>query len=119
MASNDITISQGEDKTFNLTVLDANGVAFDLTNTVIHLRVKYNSRETTNLIALSSADITEILITDAVNGLADIMFVPTDTDTLDPAEYSYDVWVVVTATSKQHRAIKLRKFTIEARVTVI
>ncbi len=117
--ANEITIAQGEDKTFNLAVKDKDGAAYDLSDTVVHLRVKYNSTETTNLITKSSADVAEILITDAANGLADIMFVPADTETLDPADYSYDIWVVITATTKQHRAISLKKFTVEPRVTVI
>lgn len=113
-----ITIVQGENKSLRLSVTDKNDIVVDLTGSTLTLTVKSKVGETTNLIQKISTDIAEIKITDAVNGIAEIYFVPVDTQTLDPLDYVYDLWVKFPDT-RAFAIVKVSNFNVTERVTVL
>jgi hypothetical protein len=115
---NAISIIRGQSKTYALAVTDKNGDPVDLTGSRVIFSVKTSFCAEDALIRKDSNNgTTEIEITNALGGLADIKIVPSDTNTLDATEYIFDVWVVLSS-GKQYPVIPPSKLVVEAGVTV-
>lgn len=119
MSSNCIAIdvAQGETKTLELTVTNADGDPVNLTGATVYFTVKA-SRDGSALIEKDSGTPAEAQITDAANGEAEIYLVASDTSSLDAGSYVYDVWVVLSGGAR-HQVIDPSTFEITVPVTVI
>lgn len=117
---NQIEIYRGASKTYILEVLDADNVAVDLTSARIVLTVKCDLNDPGPLIQKDS-DVgggVEIDITKPLEGIAEIKFVPSDTQTMDVGEYTFDVWVVL-ASGTRGPVLLPSPFRVLAGVTVL
>jgi len=115
---NSISIIRGSSKTYALAVTDKNGEPVDLTGSRVIFSVKATFCEEDALIRKDSANgTTEIEITNALGGLADIKMVPSDTNTMNAGEYVFDVWVILSS-GKQYPVIPPSKLLVEPGVTV-
>lgn len=92
---NALQMVRGTSKTIELTVSDENGDAFDLTSAVVWFTVKKRITDETVLIQKRSTIVSEVAITDARAGQAEIYLVPGDTFKLDTREYVFDIWVII------------------------
>jgi len=112
----DKEVFQGDDKTYELTVVDDADppVAVAITGFTIKFTVKEFKTDTTNKIQKTTADAAEILITDGPNGLAEIYLVPADTAVLS-GEFFYDI--EVTNLSSKIYTIATGRFTIKLDIT--
>jgi len=101
-----VTIFRINNRTLKCTAWDKkNDVAIDITNATIHFNVKKRDTDEEYLFTKSTAEITEIEITDAPAGKFNIYIVPTDTEDLEPGQYYFDVTLVTTGT-KRYTLIK-------------
>jgi len=91
---NALQMVRGTSKTIELEVSDENGDAFDLTTAVVWFTVKKRISDEIAIIQKRSSNATEVVITDARAGQAEIYLVPGDTFALDVREYVFDIWVV-------------------------
>lgn len=115
---NSLTIFRGSSKTLALKVKNAEGDAVDLTGARIVFTVKCRISDVDNLIQKDSDNgATEIEITDAVLGCAEIKLGPTDT-LIDAGKYVFDVWVVL-ASGEKHLIVGPSDLVIAAGVTVL
>lgn len=119
--SNKIIIFSGDDRTLSLSVNQSDGSVVDLTGAKIWFTVK-NRLADTDADALiqkrntaAGGGDTEILVTDAPNGQAQIFIIPTDTEDVDAAIYSYDIQVIL-STGKKH-TITRSQFCVKEDVT--
>lgn len=99
-SSQNKTMYRGDDKTFQITVKDADGVAVNITGATLTFSVKIDPNEPTPLILKDSSDNTEIDLTDPTNGIAEIYLVPADTRDLEAGTYVYDVQIITSGTKK-------------------
>ena len=120
--SDKITIFSGDDRTLSLSVnLESDGSPVELTGAKIWFTVKSDSAETDAAAlvqkrnAAAGGGDTEILITDAAGGQAQIFLIPSDTEDADAATYQYDIQVIL-ATGKKH-TITRSLFCVLADVT--
>lgn len=97
-SANAVQLVRGTTKTFELTVLDDAGGAFDLTGASLWFTVKKTIKDVDFVVQKRSTDPSEIAITSAKEGKASIYLLPADTNLLDVREYVFDVWVVVVPT---------------------
>jgi hypothetical protein len=114
MGDQEIEIYRGDNKTYEVTVVDADGAAFNLTGARIVFSVKSTTNDATYKFQLTSDTITEIEITDAVGGIFKVYLVPDNTNLLRPSKYVYDIEVQITG--KIYTIIK-DDFQIRAEVT--
>ena len=118
-AENQIEIVRGATKVFELEVTDAHSEAVDLTGARVVLSVKCSLEDASPLIQKDSEKgATQVDITTPKEGLAEIKFVPSDTQTTDIGEYIFDVWVVL-ASGAQNPVVQPSPFIIKAGVTVL
>jgi hypothetical protein len=116
---NEIEIYRGSSKTYELTVVDAESEAVDLTSARIVLSVKCALDDQAPLIQKdSNVGAAEVDITHPKEGIAEIKFVPGDTHTMDVGEYIFDVWVVL-ASGTRGPVILPSPFKVVAGVTVL
>lgn len=109
LTSNDIIIYRGNDATYKLTVKKSDGSAYDLTGCTLKLYVKRKVEEldADAIIEKLSSDATEINITDATGGIAEIYFVPADTSSLEyNKQYVYDVELETPAPVKKYTILR-------------
>ena len=123
MAANDVELAQGEDKTIALTVENSAGAPFDLTGRGLRFTVRTKGAHQSGaiLITKSSAVPAEILVTNAVGGLANIFIDPADTlaaNGVNPGNFIYDIWLIDTDAS-QFQITESTPFRVRERVTVI
>ena len=117
VAGPSLDIAQSANRTYKLDVgQDITGAT--LFFSVRNAEVRTESTAGTPLIAKTSADSSEINITDAANGLADIFVVPNDTKELPPGRYAYDVWIKQVG-STQLQIVEAGTFEIKTRVAVV
>lgn len=90
----------GSNLTLALTVRRKNRSPVDLTGATVHWRMKRSTSDTSDLVAKSSAVATEIVITSALKGKAQVFLLPADNIGLEPGTYVYDSWVVTAADAK-------------------
>ena len=86
----DENMYKGQNKDINIYVTGPSG-KIDITGFTITFNVKATISGTP-VITKTTAEITEINITDAANGVAELYLVPSDTTSLDAGKYYYDVW---------------------------
>lgn len=88
-----INLVRGDTATVSVTVNNENATPYDLTDSVIRMAVKIRASDpnASSLIFKTSYDSEEILITDAVNGLAKIDFLTRDTIDLDNGSFFWDL----------------------------
>jgi flavoprotein len=117
----DLYFKKGQSKTYLVTVTDELGARVDLTGGVAKMTIKDNLTSPTVTIAKSSTVVTEIVILSQVvettKGQFEVYFVPSDTTSVAPGEYKYDVWVQL-ASGKRYPVIHPSSFLLEASVTV-
>jgi hypothetical protein len=119
---NQIEIVRGTSKNFELLVCDEHGDPVDLTGSRVIATVKCDIEDINPSIMKDSnvgAAEVEILTQSGDDlGKALIKFVPSDTQTLDPGEYIFDVWVVLTSGAR-HIVVGPNPFIIKRGVTVL
>ena len=116
---NQIEIYRGSSKTYELEVKDGEDHAVDLTGARIVLSVKCDLTDPSPLIQKDSdAGAAQIDISHPLDGIAEIKFVPSDTQTMDTGEYIFDVWVVLFS-GTQGPVVSPSPFKVVAGVTVL
>ncbi len=104
MATWDGTIYQGEDKTLELVVTGSDDAAIDITGASLFFSVKrqYDDADADAVIAKSTAAASDLNITGAASGQAEIYLVPADTaaSVLGAATYFRDLWIWQLSSSK-------------------
>lgn len=116
---NEVEIYRGSSKTYELEVVDGEEHAVDLTGARVVLTVKCDVMDPAPLIQKDSqVGATQIDITHPKEGLAEIKFVPSDTQTMDAGEYVFDVWVVLSSGTRGP-VILPSPFKVVAGVTVL
>jgi len=113
-----LTIAKGENSTVNLQVSDDTGAAVNITGSTITLTVKDDTDESAVRLQKVSTNPSEITITDAVGGLAEVYFVPADTVAIIADTYAYDIWIEL-AGGEQFQIIPVSHFKILERITVL
>ena len=92
--ANEIDIYQGNNRTIEVTLVDSDGAAFDLTNTVVSFTVKKYETDSVALISKTSAVVSEISISSpATLGIFEVFLLPGDTEDL-AGNKVYDITVV-------------------------
>lgn len=109
-------IIKGASKTLEVTVVDKDGVAVDITSATIYFTVKESTDATETKIAKTTAVPSQISITDPTNGKFRVYLVPSDTSTLEVMTYVCDIWVVPTS-GKHYPIISPSEFEVKPRVT--
>lgn len=94
-----ISVYRGSSTTFDMAITDDSGNPVDLTACKLHFTVKKRATDTTSLVYKSSAQSTEINITNAKAGKATLYLLSSDT-LLDPKQYVYDVWLELSTHEK-------------------
>lgn len=126
-----MTVVQGADATFTLSVFSADGTAYDLTGAKIYFTVKKRWKDVAVLIAKATSNaggtddqILMLAQTGLTKGKAQIFIVPEDTSSLsntqvdDASNYVYDAWIVTT--SGKHKPVRrIKSFEIMPSVTKI
>ncbi len=116
---NSVTVVRGSSKTFELTVTDSTGKAADLTGARVVMTVKKNIGDRSALIQKdSNVGVGEVEITTPREGVVRIYLVPSDTSNLEPTEYVFDVWAVLSS-GNRYPVIPPSTFVVEASVTVL
>jgi hypothetical protein len=115
---NSVSVIRGSSKTFQLTVTDQDGNVVNLTGATIYFTVKRNIKDVEWVIQKKSTDVTQINITQPIDGIAQIYLQPGDTVNLDPKDYIFDVWVVLSS-GQQYPVVTPTTFEVEAGVTVL
>lgn len=112
MVSTSLSMIRGDSKTFNVHLRDGAGVDIDITDWTIFFTVKRAEKDT-DTTAVIKKDVT--VHTDATHGQTSIMLTPSDTSSLPPVRYVYDIQ----SKSDTNIVITLAKgvFTIEADIT--
>ena len=114
-----LTLLRGESKTLRLTVRDKEKNTVDLTGATIYFTVKTNTGASNAVIFKSSATSAEAEIDpDQVTnrGIGRFFLSPSDTATLAPGKYVYDVWVEL-AGGDRHAVIRPSQVEIVRAVT--
>lgn len=121
-SENEIEIYRGTSKNFELTVCDDSGDPVNLTGARIIATVKCDVYDDKISIQKDSqvgpAEIEILTQSGDTLGQALIKFVPSDTQTLDPGEYVFDVWVVLSSGAR-HIVVGPDPFIIKRGVTVL
>jgi len=86
--ANEITMYRGDDKTITLTFTDSDGNAIDITDYTVYFTVK-NSVSDSDANAKISKDVTSH--TNPTSGITQIALTPSDTSSLNPGAYEYDI----------------------------
>jgi hypothetical protein len=117
---NTIRLIRGTSKTFLLTVTDEADERVDLAGARIIMSVKRSLDDEHTLIQKdSSKGATQVeIITPTKGGQANIYLTPSDTNTMDVREYTFDVWVILSS-GKRYAVIPPSVLELEAGVTVI
>lgn len=118
-AENEIEIIRGSTKTYELEVVDDHEEPVNLTGARVVFTVKCSLSDPAPLIQKDSAvGVAEVDITEPRLGKAEIKMVPSDTRSLDPGEYIFDVWVVLSSGAR-NPVVGPATFTVKAGVTVL
>ena len=115
---NAIEIIRGSSKTLALTVTDELGAPVDLTGGRILFSVKHTVQDDQPLVQKSSDLLTQVEITTPREGKAKIYLQPMDTQNLDPIEYTFDVWAVL-SNGKRYPVVLPSIFRVKPGVTLI
>lgn len=118
LPENSVTVIRGSSKTLELTVTDANGTAVDLTDARVVMTVKCKVEDRDWLIQKTTDDALQAVITAPRSGIARIFLVPADTQNLDPKQYVFDVWTVL-SNGRRFAVVQPSVFEVTAGVTVL
>jgi len=118
-SENQIEIVRGSSKTYELEVLDEDDAPVDITGARVVLTVKCSVSDPTPLVQKDSdGGASQVELTAPREGKAEIKFSPSDTQTMDPGKYTFDVWVVLTSGFRSP-VIMPSSFIVQAGVTVL
>jgi hypothetical protein len=116
---NYVSIYRGSSKTLELTVYGDDGQPIDLTGARIVFSVKADASDRNTLIQKDSAASAEQAeVYTPRSGIARVYLNPTDTTSLDPSEYVFDVWAVLSS-GKRYPVIRPSVFEVLEAVTVL
>ena len=115
---NSIIIIRGSSKTLELTVTDDAGAMVDLTGAKVYFSVKVSVSDPQPIFQKSSLVPAQAEITVPREGKARIYLQPNDTQNLDPHEYLFDVWVIL-SNGKRYPVVKPSVFAVQAGVSFI
>lgn len=115
---NAIEIIRGASKTLALTVTDEQGLSVDLTGGRIIFSVKHTTQDAQPLIQKASDVPTQAEITIPREGKAKIYLQPMDTQNLDPIEYTFDVWAIL-SNGKRYPVVLPSIFRVKPGVTLL
>ncbi len=115
---NSLIVYQGSSKSFQLTVEDGEGGHRDITGARIIFTVKQSIEDPRPLIQKTSDNPAQAEITKPREGLAIIYLLPADTANLEPIEYVFDVWVVL-SNGKRYPVVKSSIFKVDPSVSLI
>lgn len=88
----DLTIYRGDSKTWNLTFTDAAGTAIDITGYTIFFTVKKKNSYTNDTVDTDAIVQKNITVhTNPTGGISQLTLQPSDTNTIVPAIYVYDM----------------------------
>jgi hypothetical protein len=118
LPENSVSIIRGTSKTFQWQVSDAQGRFVDLTGAQAFMTVKRIIEDPAPLIQKSTRKTDQAVISTPRKGIVQFYFVPIDTQTLDPVEYIFDVWVIL-ASGARYAVVQPSVFQVEAGVTII
>lgn len=118
LPENSVSFRRGVSKTFKLAVVDLCDKPVDITGSTIYMTVKREAQDPTPLITKISTNSAQALIFDAKGGIAKIFIDPTDTQTLEPGLYAFDVWVVL-PTGKRYCVVEESVLELLRNVTSI
>lgn len=111
-ATKPIRIPAGEDRTYNLTIVDGEGEALDVTGATILVNVRKNTSDGDIVITRQAT-----LVLPYSAGTATLDIVAADTIDLAPAsKYIYDVWLT-DSDGDRARIIEPSPFTVEPAIT--
>lgn len=121
-SENEVEIIRGTSKNFELLVCDDHGDPVDLTGSRIIATVKCDIETERISIQKDSqvgpAEIEILTQSGDTLGQALIKFAPSDTQNLDPGEYIFDVWVILSSGAR-HIVVGPDPFIIKRGVTVL
>jgi hypothetical protein len=115
---NSIEIVRGASKTLALTITDEAGIAADISGAKVYFSVKHYATDEMPLFQKSSDVPTQAEITVPREGKALIYLQPSDTQGMDPVEYTFDVWVVL-SNGKRYPVVAPSIFKVKPGVTFI
>lgn len=115
---NAVVIIRGSSKTLKLSVKDENDAFVNLTGATIYFTVKVSERDAQPLFQKSSSNPAQIEITTPREGVALIYLQPSDTQNLDPHEYVFDVWAIL-SNGKRYPVVKPSVFKVDPGVSFI
>lgn len=115
---NAVQIIRGTSKTLQLTVVDSVSKPVDLTGARVVMTVKDRFEDTKNVFQKTSDAGTQVLITDAKGGIAQIFINPADTQDREIKQYVFDVWVILSS-GKRYAVVPPSIFDLQPGVTVL
>lgn len=118
LPKNAVQIIRGTSKTLQLSVADATGKPVDLTGSRIVMTVKSKFEDTTNVFQKTTDQATQVLITDARGGVAQVFINPADTQDREIKQYLFDVWVILSS-GKRYAVVPPSIFDLQPGVTVL
>jgi hypothetical protein len=118
LPENSVSIIQGTSKTLQVCVVDIHGKPVDLTGGQAFLTVKRIIQDPAPLIQKSTRNPAQSIITVPRHGIVQFYFGPSDTQTLDPVDYVFDVWVIL-ASGSRYSVVPPSVFQIIEGVTII
>jgi hypothetical protein len=94
MNTTELRLTRGDTETYTLTFKDGSGVAYNITSWLVFFTLKKQHD-----VYDADADLQKMVSThtDPTNGQTQITLLHTDTHSLDPGEYYYDIQVVTDA----------------------
>ena len=116
LPKNAVQIVRGTSKTLQLAVTDPQSKPVNLTGATIIMTVKNRVEDQKNIFQKTTADPTQVKITDSFGGIAQIFIQPTDTQFRDVKEYVFDVWVILPSGAR-YDVIPPTVFELTASVT--
>lgn len=113
MELQNVEIYRGDNRTFQVTVKDGDGVAVDITGAAIKFSVKEEISDTDYEIQKTVGS--GITITDAANGIYEVYLLPADTQNMGVGIYEYDS-ELTTAGGNVYTVVR-GEFTVQAEIT--
>jgi hypothetical protein len=115
MALRRLTLTRGDTQTYTLTFKKSDGSVYCLKNWAVFFTLKSNTALPDDSAALQKIVTSFPDTTGGTTGVATISLAPTDTDSLDPAEYDFDIQVRTSA--NETFTVLKGKFDLEYDVT--
>ena len=90
MAANALTIRKADDKTYQVTITDSDGVVVNISTYTVKFTVRKNPADSAAVISKTTPAASGINLSDPTNGVFKISLSDTDTN-ITPGKYIYDV----------------------------